>query len=354
MITSIQYGGMGVRKIGHIDGIAPGAEFHRRRQVKSSNLHGDVQRGISSLKDEDGSTVADAIVLHGGYEDDADYWDIIRYTGASPDKEKYEVDGATKLLCSQSWEYSNNAALKLSYDRKYPVRVIRGAKGNARYSPIDCYRYDGLYEITAIRTAVSKSPAPDGTPIEICQFDLKRLPDDRQDPTMVEHQIFDLLGQQEERPSEVLVESEEVEGQSSKEEKFPEMRSIRVQRLVRDSGVIRNVKRLYGGVCQICDLRILGPDGKPYSEGAHIRPLGAPHKGPDVEPNVLCLCPNCHVRLDIGAIVIDEDWSIIVRAGALGRDILPKLKRHRKHKVHPDYIRYHREWWLSRTAPGEA
>ncbi|WP_107440879.1 HNH endonuclease [Streptomyces fodineus] len=82
-----------------------------------------------------------------------------------------------------------------------------------------------------------------------------------------------------------------------------------------------------------------------------MRPLGKPHKGPDVEPNVLCLCPNCHVRLDIGAIVIDDEWSIIVRAGALGGNLRPKLKRHRKHKIHLDYIRYHREWWLSRVGP---
>ncbi|AOR34065.1 hypothetical protein BFF78_26115 [Streptomyces fodineus] len=57
------------------------------------------------------------------------------------------------------------------------------------------------------------------------------------------------------------------------------------------------------------------------------------------------------MRLDIGAIVIDDEWSIIVRAGALGGNLRPKLKRHRKHKIHLDYIRYHREWWLSRVGP---
>ncbi|MFI1362559.1 YDG/SRA domain-containing protein [Streptomyces griseochromogenes] len=363
MIDSLQYGGMGERKIGHIDGIAPGAEFHRRLQVKRNNLHRDTMRGISWLEDEDGSEVADAIVLHGGYEDDHDDWTTVRYTGASPDKDKYKVDGVPRLLRSQSWEYQDNAALKRSYDREHHVRVIRGWKGDSRYSPINCYRYDGLYEITAIRTAISKSLASDGTPIEICQFDLKRLPDELQDPTSVERQISDLLEQRNEPPQEEPPEqeseaaedetAEDSEEESPAGEKFPETRSVEVQRLVRDHAVIRNVKGLHEGECQVCGLRLVGPDGKPYSEGAHIRPLGKPHWGPDVEPNVLCLCPNCHVRLDIGAIVIDDDWSIIVRAGGLRGSIRPKLMRHRKHKIHVDYIRYHREWWLSRADPSE-
>ncbi|MFD4621682.1 YDG/SRA domain-containing protein [Streptomyces sp. NPDC058475] len=382
MIDSIQDGWVGERRIGHIEGIAPGAEFHRRKQVKRNNLHRDTVRGISWIADEDGSDVADAIVLHGGYDDDRDDWTQVRYTGASPDKDKYKDEGVPKLLRSQSWAYPDNAALKRSYERDHPVRVIRGWKGDSRYSPINCYRYDGLYRIVKIRTAISKWPTPDGTPIEICQFDLERLPDAFQDPTSVEQQIADLLAQQEE--SESLPQAElheelqgelqegleeglqeeleaaedgEHEGESEAEslrgEKFPKMRAAQVQRLVRDAAVARNVKELHGGECQVCGLRLLGPDERPYSEGAHIRPLGAPHCGPDVEPNVLCLCPNCHVRLDIGAIVIDDDWSIIVRAGALGGNVLPKLKRQKKHKVHLDYIRYHRKHWVGESDPSQ-
>jgi hypothetical protein len=97
----------------------------------------------------------------------------VRYTGASPGKDK-SADG--KLLRSQSWTYEDNAALKLSYERKYPIRVIRGYKGDSRYSLPNDYRYDGLYEITAIRTTLSRSTAPDGSEIKICQFDLKCLP----------------------------------------------------------------------------------------------------------------------------------------------------------------------------------
>ncbi|MPY53353.1 YDG/SRA domain-containing protein [Streptomyces acidicola] len=349
-IDGIQYVGVGERRIGHIEGIAPGAEYRRRIPLQRAKLHRDNQRGISWLADEDGAEVADAIVLHGGYEDDEDHWTWVRYTGASPDADKYEVNGVKKLLRSQSWAYRDNAALMRSYERGHPIRVIRGWEGDSRYSPIDCYRYDGLYEITEARAAVSRSPAPDGTPVKICQVDLERLPDEFQDPTSIEGRISNLLERQKGLLQEELepVGSEIEEGteeEAQQGEKFPETRSAQVQRLVRDAAVTRNVKALYDGECQVCGLRLLGPDGKPYSEGAHIRPLGKPHRGPDVEPNVLCLCPNCHVRLDIGAIVVDDDWSIIVRAAVLGGNVRPKLKRHRKHKIHLDYVRYHRKRW---------
>ncbi|MER5749689.1 YDG/SRA domain-containing protein [Streptomyces sp. NPDC002088] len=173
---------MGIeRVIGHIEGVAVGAIFHRRLDVMHAKLHRTNQKGISWLVDEDGSEVADAIVLNGGYEDDEDHWAWVTYTGASPDKDKDETK--TRLLRSQSWSYQDNAALKRSYERQHPIRVIRGYGGDPLYSLPDDYRYDGLYKITAIRTAVSKSPAPDGSAIEICQADLERLPDALQGQT---------------------------------------------------------------------------------------------------------------------------------------------------------------------------
>lgn len=90
---------MAERAIGHIDGVVPGEVFSSRVAVKGANLHGDTMRGISRLKDADGSYVADAIVLNGGYEDDEDGWTWIRYTGASPDKEKTK-DGKRLLRVS--------------------------------------------------------------------------------------------------------------------------------------------------------------------------------------------------------------------------------------------------------------
>ncbi|WP_307825303.1 HNH endonuclease [Streptomyces sp. M2CJ-2] len=123
--------------------------------------------------------------------------------------------------------------------------------------------------------------------------------------------------------------------------------------MIRDTAAAKRIKQLYKGECQLCGLQLVGPDGKPYSEGAHIRPLGKPHHGPDVEPNILCLCPNCHVRLDIGAITVAEDWSVIAHAGLSGVRLLPKLTVKDSHRVHQEYLRYHRRSW-EQKATGEA
>ncbi|MBE3142597.1 MAG: HNH endonuclease, partial [Planctomycetes bacterium] len=38
----------------------------------------------------------------------------------------------------------------------------------------------------------------------------------------------------------------------------------------------------------------------------HIKPLGSPHYGRDRRDNILCLCPNCHAKLDFGVIELDS------------------------------------------------
>lgn len=320
---------MGIeRVIGHIEGVPVGTVFHRRLDVQRAHLHQTNQRGISWLLDKDGSKVGDAIVLHGGYVDDEDNWDRIHYTGASEGKDK---DSTGRLLRSQSWSYADNAALLLSYERGHPIRVIRGYEGDARFSPSNSYRYDGLYEITDARTATSKQPAPDGSPIRICQFELRRLPEQKQVQTSVERHVVEVL--------------EELEEEHPLEEKFPRSRTMRVRRVIRDTAAVQRIKQLYDGECQLCGLRLLGPDGTPYCEGAHIQPLGRPHHGPDVEPNILCLCPNCHVRLDIGAVAVDDDWSVIVRADLSGARLLSRLTVRDGHRVQPEYLRYHRRYW---------
>ncbi|MGW2617341.1 YDG/SRA domain-containing protein [Streptomyces sp. NPDC001500] len=322
------------RAIGNIEGVVVGDHFGGRRDVMRAKLHQTNQKGISWLVDVgDGLPVADAIVLNGGYVDDDDRWTTMKYTGASEGKDRDSETG--RLRRSQSWSYVDNAALKRSYERKYPIRVIRGHEGEKRYSPPKGYRYDGLFEITAIRTGVSKWPAPDGSEIKICQFDLERLPDAQQSLTPLERRVAEMIHEVEEQAEEGG-------------ERYPEARTLLVRRLMRSVATSQRVKSLYDGECQLCGLRILGPDGKPHSQGAHIRPLGDPHYGPDVEPNILCVCPNCHVRLDVGAVTVDDDGSIIVRAAMFGAPMLPKLRTKGWHRVHPDYVRYHREWWENR------
>ena len=106
-----------------------------------------------------------------------------------------------------------------------------------------------------------------------------------------------------------------------------------VQRINRDSVVVANIKRLYNYRCQVCGTAILLKNG-PYAEGAHIRPLGSPHNGPDVMGNVLCLCPNHHVMLDGGSLSINDDFTL--------NGIDGKLEVHPDHGIDVAHLRYQR------------
>jgi len=101
-----------------------------------------------------------------------------------------------------------------------------------------------------------------------------------------------------------------------------------------DTKQTRRIKELYDYRCQMCGIRLEGPAG-PYAEAAHIRPLGAPHNGPDTLDNTLCLCPNHHGLFDHSGVGIAENLSLI---GAEGQ-----LLVHAQHRVNKDHLRYHRE-----------
>lgn len=96
----------------------------------------------------------------------------------------------------------------------------------------------------------------------------------------------------------------------------------------------RRIKALYDHRCQVCDIRPETAAG-PYAEAAYIRPLGAPHDGPDSADNILCLCPNYHVLFDHGGLVIREDLSL---EGEEGR-----LKLHPRHRLGPEHLSFRRE-----------
>ncbi len=114
----------------------------------------------------------------------------------------------------------------------------------------------------------------------------------------------------------------------------PNRREVTISRLIRDTAQAERIKALYDHRCQMCGTRLECPAG-PYAEAAHIRPLGAPHDGPDAEDNILCLCPNHHVLFDNGAVSIADDLALV---GVDGR-----LTVHRDHPVNPRYLAYHRE-----------
>lgn len=93
--------------------------------------------------------------------------------------------------------------------------------------------------------------------------------------------------------------------------------TIRVLReqyyILRDPALVKKIKMKYQYKCQICGVTIRLPGGKLYAEAHHLQPLGSPHDGPDVLPNMLCVCPNHHVQLDFGVIKLRRSDFKFVR-----------------------------------------
>jgi predicted HNH restriction endonuclease len=100
-----------------------------------------------------------------------------------------------------------------------------------------------------------------------------------------------------------------------------------VYRIVRDTTLSLQIKTLYNSKCQLCDLIIESPNRERYAEAHHIKPLGKPHNGPDSANNIICVCPNCHAKLDYG----------IIRLGK------SKIMLHERHEINQQFIDYHNE-----------
>ncbi|MFC1523826.1 HNH endonuclease [Thermodesulfobacteriota bacterium] len=97
---------------------------------------------------------------------------------------------------------------------------------------------------------------------------------------------------------------------------------VTTYRVLRDTALARRIKADNDYTCQICGEKLSIGDGKPYAEAHHIKPLGNPHNGPDHPGNIVCVCPNCHVKLDYGSIKINQTLFI---------------------NILPEFIEYHNE-----------
>jgi rubredoxin len=99
-----------------------------------------------------------------------------------------------------------------------------------------------------------------------------------------------------------------------------------INRIIRDTQLALEIKRLYNYSCQLCGYIIEFENGKRYAEAHHIRPLGARHNGPDSRDNILCVCPNCHAKLDFGVIRLEPS----------------KINNNsRQHPIRNEFIEYH-------------
>jgi len=110
-----------------------------------------------------------------------------------------------------------------------------------------------------------------------------------------------------------------------------ERKPINVDSIIRNQSLVRKVKGIRDNTCQICSKKLkIGPNSY-YSEVHHIRPLGKPHNGPDIISNMLCVCPNCHKKLDYGFTPIE--FKIVNLKG---------------HKIDDRFILYHNNQILKR------
>lgn len=284
------------RTFGAIDGVPVGTLFPDRHALSQAKVHRPTQPGICGSDDGEG---AESIVLSGGYADDAFHGDWLVYTGQGgrrPDENRQVAD--------QPWN-GYNAALARSSLTGRPVRVSRLLPGVRPRA----YRYEGLFRVERYW----KERGQDG--FYVWQFRLVRLPTQ-------EAVAWGETWQQGEAPSShgLALDVDGIPPAPLVDLPYDYLATRRqatvVQRLVRDTAAAYRVKRLHDHTCQVCGTRVETPAG-PYAEAAHIRPLGAPHDGPDVPENLLCLCPNCHVRFDLGGIGIANDGRLMGADGVL-------------------------------------
>jgi putative restriction endonuclease len=277
---------------GHMSGVPVATPFKSRDELAKAGVHPPPMSGIHGTK-KDG---ADSIVVSGGYIDDQDLGDVIIYTGAGKN------DPQTKRqVADQTVDQPGNAGLITSQLEGNPVRVTRGAHKGSLFAPPSGFRYDGLFAVVDHWMQVGR----DG--FKIVRYRLEKLPDDA--------------------PAVGPVTTSDVASYAT----------TTVTRRIRDSKQAQLVKGWHENACQVCDVELEIDGDRRYSEGAHIRPLGKPHEGPDNVGNLLCLCPNHHAQLDLGGLVIGTDLKVRNRITGVS---LGKLRTNPKHAIALEHLVY--------------
>ena len=279
------------RIFGHLNHVPVGTIFENRRALAAAGIHKPLISGISGS----GTEGADSIVVSGGYEDDEDLGNVIIYTGHGGN------DPNTGRQIADQLYKQGNLALALNERLGLPVRVVRGFQGDPKTSPVNGYRYDGLFRVASHWQEMGRSG----------------------------YKIFRYRLEQDEAGLSSDISVDLPNGRKS-----PERVEITTLRLVRDSKLARRIKEYHSFKCQVCGIAVKTDSGF-YAEGAHIVPLGKPHNGEDVPENILCLCPNHHASFDQGGFSINDDLTLIGEKGSLrflkGHSIsLESLKHHRK------------------------
>jgi putative restriction endonuclease len=282
---------------GHVGTAQPGDLFASRAELAQRGQHRPLQAGICATQEQG----AESIVLSDKYEDDEVHADFILYTGHGGRSEETGQQVTDQTLTKA------NKGLVRSQVTGLPVRVFRKVTTPAGGQ---AFRYEGLFRV------VGRDCRPGRSGFLVFLFRLEPLLTAGAAPAPVQpYAQPDLFALPE------------------LAEPAPRYEAT-VSRLVRDTRITRQVKALHGYRCQVCGERLATPAGF-YAEAAHIRPLGAPHHGPDTLNNVLCLCPNHHALFDFGSFGIAADYSLLGLPG--------QLRSQSPHRPDPEHLAYHQQ-----------
>ena len=268
---------------GHIEGQPIHSIYPNRRQCHDAKIHVNLQKGIGA-----GGA---SIVLSGGYEDDKDLGDEIIYTGEGGRDPNTGAQVANQTITGGNKQLIENCNIG------HPIRVIRGHQLDSKFAPNSGYRYDGLYLIERYWQERGRA-----------KFNIIRFK---------------------------LVKADGMLPPAPQGGSTPTRTTSTINRIQRNSQRSEEIKRLYNFKCQICGEIIETPTGR-YAEACHIRPLGDPHNGQDTKENLLCLCPNCHKRLDRYSIKIQRDLTITSSSHLNGK----RIYFDPSHRINPDNIDY--------------
>jgi putative restriction endonuclease len=283
---------------GHVGTARPGDLFASRAELAQRGQHRPLQAGICATQEQG----AESIVLSDKYEDDEVHADFILYTGHGGRSEESGQQVADQTLTKA------NKGLVRSQVTGLPVRVFRKVTvpGGGQ-----AFRYEGLFRV------VSRDCRPGRSGFLVFLFRLEPVQAAVEVPA----------------PARPYAQPNLFAQPATLAEPAPRYEAT-VSRLVRDTAITRQVKTLHGYRCQVCGERLATPAGF-YAEAAHIRPLGAPHHGPDVLSNVLCLCPNHHALFDFGSFGVADDYSLLGLRG--------QLRILNTHQLDLGHLAYHRQ-----------
>ncbi|MGO1049495.1 YDG/SRA domain-containing protein [Crossiella sp. CA198] len=309
LLNAVGLGDINFDRFGEVPWVPEDTHFPDRAAAFDALVHRQRQAGICGTE-KDG---AESIVVSGGYEDDVDLGDIIIYTGEGGNENGKQV--ADQKMTK------GNAALRTSYRQQDAlVRVLRGYKGDPKYSPSSGYRYDGLFRVASYWSEKGKSG-----------YLVWRYKVVRAGFSTAEANLAEFVAKAEKgAPPGVAT---------------PERAKVIRNSVKRLRAVAAWVKNKHNSRCQVCALQLEVPKSF-HAETAHIKPLGMPSNGPDSAENCLCLCPNDHARFDRGAIVIEDDLTII---NAITGEKMGELRTVAGHNIEVSYLAWHRNFIRNRA-----